>query len=379
MNARNLGFMSSWHMLTRDKGWIKPVLVLTLLGMVPFLGQICLMGYGLEWARLTAWGVESAPKQRGVDYGKVLSTGGRAFLITLLMSMALGILLSVFIPGSAGVFAARGLGYGAVSDVAMLTTSGALSFIGWVVGVLSGTFINAACMRATIYDGFAAGWRVDRIFQMISRDFAGFLKTWLVAFIGSLATGLFTGVIALVCAVIFGIGALSTVSFAGLASSQSNMDYFVRQLVHIGVGPVLVFVVLVIAAVFVGSVINTAMQLLIYNAVGQWFCRFEVGTWGPSEAPLPEGVPHKNAEWTGTAPTNPTAGFTPSEAARPVEPVMPLAPAAPAKEQAQAETPEHEHAKAEEEVGKTAIPLGPISTDNSAEDGVEEASNNTNE
>lgn len=83
MNAQNLGFMSSWHMLTRDKGWVKPVLVLTLVGWIPILGQIVLMGYGLEWARLTAWGVDAAPKQRGVDYGKVLSTGGRAFLVSL--------------------------------------------------------------------------------------------------------------------------------------------------------------------------------------------------------------------------------------------------------------------------------------------------------
>ena len=80
MLSNELGFTTSWKMLTRDKGWIKPILLLTLVGWVPILGQIAVLGYGLEWARLTAWGIDAAPKQRGVDYGKVLTTGGIAFL-----------------------------------------------------------------------------------------------------------------------------------------------------------------------------------------------------------------------------------------------------------------------------------------------------------
>ena len=49
MLSHELGFMSSWKMLTRDKGWIKPILVLTLVGWIPILGQIAVLGYALEW------------------------------------------------------------------------------------------------------------------------------------------------------------------------------------------------------------------------------------------------------------------------------------------------------------------------------------------
>ena len=91
MYAQQLGFTTSWKMLTRDKGWIKPILMLTLVGWVPILGQIAILGYGLEWARLTAWGVDAAPKQRGVAYGKVLATGGIAFLVMLTMGLVTGI------------------------------------------------------------------------------------------------------------------------------------------------------------------------------------------------------------------------------------------------------------------------------------------------
>ena len=91
MYAQQLGFTTSWKMLTRDKGWIKPILMLTLVGWIPILGQIAILGYGLEWARLTAWGVDAAPKQRGVAYGKVLATGGIAFLVMLTMGLVTGI------------------------------------------------------------------------------------------------------------------------------------------------------------------------------------------------------------------------------------------------------------------------------------------------
>ena len=45
------------------------------------------------------------------------------------------------------------------------------------------------------------------------------------------------------------------------------------------------------AALFFYGVISVAMQLVSVNAMGQWFCRFEVGRWGASADPLPEGVP----------------------------------------------------------------------------------------
>ena len=47
MNARNLGFVSSWHMLTAIRAGRKPVLVLTLVGWIPILGQIACSA--MEW------------------------------------------------------------------------------------------------------------------------------------------------------------------------------------------------------------------------------------------------------------------------------------------------------------------------------------------
>lgn len=189
MNARNLGFVSSWHMLTRDKGWLKPVLVLTLVGWIPILGQIALLGYGMEWARLTAWGVDSAPKQRGVDYGKVLSTGGRAFLVTISMGIVVALILQVVFPGSLYLLVSGLTGGNAVSTMLAVTSGATFSLFTIFASGLMGSFLQAASLRSTLYDSFSAGWRLDRLFQMIGRDFGGFLHTFGVVFIGGLISG----------------------------------------------------------------------------------------------------------------------------------------------------------------------------------------------
>lgn len=310
MNAQNLGFMSSWHMLTRDKGWVKPVLVLTLVGWIPILGQIVLMGYGLEWARLTAWGVDAAPKQRGVDYGKMLSTGGRAFLVSLSLGFVIALVLQVVFPGSLYMLF-TGLTAGNAANVATAMASGAaMSILTMVASIAMGTFLQAATLRATLYDSFSAGWRLDRLFQMIGRDFGGFLKVLLVTLIGGAISGVYAFVVSMVLMLVVMGGVMSATAFVGLSGSYMNGWHFLlEQLLRIGAGPLLLFIVVVIALAFVGSAISTAMSLVSMNAMGQWFCRFDVHRWGVSADPLPSDVPHRGgASDSGMgAPVNPTA------------------------------------------------------------------------
>ena len=310
MYAQNLGFMSSWHMLTRDKGWVKPVLVLTLVGWIPILGQIVLMGYGLEWARLTAWGVDAAPKQRGVDYGKVLSTGGRAFLVSLSLGLVIALVLQVVFPGSLYMLFTGLTAGNAVSVATAMASGAAMSILTMVASIAMGTFLQAATLRATLYDSFSAGWRLDRLFQMIGRDFGGFLKVLLVTLIGGAISGVYAFVVSLVLMLVVMGGVMSATAFVGLSGSYMNGWHFLlEQLLRIGAGPLLLFIVVVIALAFVGSAISTAMSLVSMNAMGQWFCRFDVHRWGVSADPLPSDVPHRGgASDSGMgAPVNPTA------------------------------------------------------------------------
>ncbi len=297
MSARDLGFASSWRMLTRDKGWIKPVLILTMVGWIPILGQIVLFGYGLEWARLTAWGVDSAPKQRGVDYGKVLESGGRAFLVTVTLGFVVALVLQVVFPGSLGLLISGFAGNGLLGSSATFSTGLAMSLLALAASLLMGSFLQAAALRATIYDSFSAGWRLDRLFQMIGRDLGGFFRAVLVTWIGGAIAGAYTFVVALVLSMVAVGGFAGAMAFVEISGAHmTGWHYLMDQLLTIGVGPVLLFIILALCLAFLGGVITTTMNLVAMNAMGQWFGRFDVGRWGISGDPLPEDGPHRNGD-----------------------------------------------------------------------------------
>lgn len=327
MQSRDLGFMSSWKMLTRDKGWIKPVLVLTLVGWIPILGQIATLGYALEWARLTAWGVDSAPKQRGVNYGKVLTTGGIAFLVSLTLAAVAALANALLFGASAGVggfFAPFGSSLTGLASFISLSGFGVISLVSMVFNILLSTFIMAAIMRSTIYDSFTAGWRLDRLFQMVVKDFGGFMHVFAVSLICGAVNMLYSAFIGLLGGVfLVGTATGMVIGRTGWYAADP-LEFIVDSLIRMGPALVLFLVIMVILIAFVGSVISTAMQLVAINAVGQWFCRFDLPRWGVSSAPLPDGVPVRTTPTTSTPPADP-APFAPGPHG-PEDEQMPFAP-----------------------------------------------------
>lgn len=323
MLAHDLSFSASWKMMTRDKGWLKPILVLTLIGWIPILGQIAILGYGFEWARLTAWGVDAAPKQRGVDYGKILTTGGRAFVISLAVNVVLGILESLIFGvemGALGLFGSSSSVLGSFAVAGALGVSGAAAIFFEIVNMLVGTFIMVAVMRATIYDDFSAAWRIDRLFQMISDDLGGFLRVYVISLIAGLVKWLYSLILGFVATIVVMGGAVGVMAYGygtGLMGHGAER-MLINALLNMGPAVLLLVVVLGVLAMFLGGVISTAMQLVTINATGQWFTRFDLARWGVSSAPLPAGVPlvkgFNASVGTGTSTGAPSAG-APSTAA----------------------------------------------------------------
>ena len=297
MLSHQLGFGTSWKMLTRDKGWIKPLMVIALASWIPVVGQIVVLGYGLEWARLTAWGVDSAPKQRGVDLGKMMITGGLAFLISLIVTAVLGVV---------GFFCLRGIYSSVISNSGLtaVVTSGFLqgvisAFINGgidalpfvllaVLNLAIETFVLAAQLRATLYDGFAAGWRFDRLAQMVARDAGGFVHTCLICAASTVVSAAL-GLVVTLCGQFILYRGLMFGLFAG------SFGFNTQQILmpgHTGIVAVIIIAVAAVFALFAFQVVKVAFKLVSVNAMGQWFQRFDVGRWGVSSAPLPDGVPY---------------------------------------------------------------------------------------
>ncbi len=302
-------FSCSWHLLTRQKGWIKPILILAIALLVPVAGPLALSGYALEWARLSAWGVDASPKQRGVCVGECIASGWRAFVIGLVWTIAF-VLASVIVTG---VLQALFGGWGE-SLGQMLT---------FVCGFLFSLIVLVAGLRAAIYTKIRAGLNPARVFEMVARDSGGLFKI-----IGiPLVTTLIVGAVMLVGYVVLFVVIMGDVAgYIGYLTYDSS-SALLFQLIRDVLGKTLPTLVVLW---YVGAVVSVASTLLEVNAIGLWMRQFDVPVWGGPSDPLPAprgGLPAASnpVPPVTSAPTDSVVPTTP--AAAPVTPSPIVAPA----------------------------------------------------
>ena len=275
-------FKRSWALLTRDKGWIKPILVMTAASLVPVVGFFGIQGYALEWARLTAWGVDSSPKQKNVDIGGCITSGARAFVVSLglglAVSMATGMITALF-----SLFPdVLGLMLGALASMAMS-----------VVTLVAAMFILACQLRCAIYEQIGAGYRVDRVFEMVKRDTSGFARLVLLSFL--------CGLVVSAVVFVFVMIAVVTVIPVIMLAANSGSSSLAANAILSAIGPfIFVFALFVLLCDFLGN----GILLIEVTATALWFRKFDVASWGKSEDPLPETG--TNASWSPVAPAGPT-------------------------------------------------------------------------
>ena len=279
----------SWDMLTRDKGWIKVILLLALACFVPFVGLIGLVGYGLEWARLTAWGIDSSPKQRGVRIGECLASGWRALVVTFVWMFV-------------WMFAA-----GIVTSIADVLFPDALANLIGSLLVLAQLFyillVYVAVLRAAIYTKISAGLNPSRVLEMVKRAPGDLFFFVLIPIVG----GLIVSVIWIFFMLLGGVSVLpEIIKMARAATGSFDDAMFIRHLTA------MLRIVMPIAAIagYLSSVVNAATSLLSYNAVGLWMRQFDVAHWGGPNDPLPQPAPLPTST---VPPTTPGAGGYPSQ------------------------------------------------------------------
>lgn len=260
----------SWDMLTRDKGWIKVILLLGLACFVPFVGLIGLIGYGLEWARLTAWGIDSSPKQRGVRIGECLASGWRALVVTFVWMFV-------------WMFAV-----GIVNSIADVLFPDALANLIGSLLVLAQLFyilvVYVAVLRAAIYTKISAGLNPSRVLEMVKRAPGDLFFFVLIPIV----SGLIVSAIWIFFMLLGGVSVLpEIIKMARAATGSFDDAMFIRHLTA------MLRIVMPIAAIagYLSSVVNAATSLLSYNAVGLWMRQFDVAHWGGPNDPLPQSAP----------------------------------------------------------------------------------------
>lgn len=314
-------FSRAWSLLTREKGWWKPVAVCAAADLVPVAGPLGVLGYRLEWARLVAWGADVSPKRHGVRVGSCISSGWRGFLVLLVWNLVMGVIGGV---------------------------CGALPLIGGLLGTLwticclyLGMVVSVAALRATIYQKAGAGFSWKNLVELGRRDPSGLLSIlgWemLCYLVIALAGGIVLSVTALgaaprIISLASELGYYNS-GLYGYGSPYGGSEYYVAQLamelffyVIAAFGPTLIVLGLI------ALVLRNGISMVVYAALGLWIRQFDVANWGRSEEPLPSTAFAGEKVTDAAVPVAPvTVADAPAEA--PVRPAAPAAePMAPAAE-----------------------------------------------
>ena len=324
---RDRYFARSWALLTMEKGWWKPVLIMALFGLIPIVGILALAGYALETARVTAWGINAGPKQKDLKFGTYIATGFKAAVIAIALGLAYGIASTIlsFIP---------------VVNLILIPI-----FI--VVAFVYPLLINVIQVRAAVYGRISAGFAFKNIFEMIKHDAGGLFRIFGMGIVLAIATSIIMGIIggsALLSMITNVVTQAITIAKAQHITSENQLVAIMVALLARGVlqmGPIF----LVIG--YIGHVLGLIVMLLMQNAIALWMRQYNVPAWGQSNDPLPPFIndPRDGAAATYSAPS-PVAPATPAApaataapavapvaapVAAPATTVAPVAPAAPAE------------------------------------------------
>lgn len=273
-------FYDSWHDITSSPGWFVIMLKLALVSLIPVFGAIVVYGYLYTWARERAWGINQPMPRRIFENkdGKLYSRGGLIFIISLIVAAITSFILNVDMLASVTRISQM-LAYSpqSLSDPNVLFNMLPLylvphsSLFGMVVSVILTIVGWVMSMRVAIYDSFNAGFRLDKVWKMLTHNILGILKVWLMSIIA-------TVVVTIVGLVIAGLIVIIPMA-ACFAMSGAT--------VNAAVAAILLIIPLLLLAVYVAMVLSSIETALVIRALGYWTETFNVPEWGSYADPLP--------------------------------------------------------------------------------------------
>jgi len=270
-------FDTAWKDIKNTPGWIKKILLLTLLQIVPIFGQIVLFGYLYGWARNIAWGLSGTMPEKifGNADGKLYSRG--FFILVLQVVIGLIIILP-FMPSYVALLA-QAFSYSphdaAIIPALMLMMVGCL--VSLALSVLSIPFLMIAPMRISVYGNLSSGFQFKKIWKMFRHDPMGILKiVGMMLIVGMVIATIVVPLVMLITyitAFIFGAGVAGMVAGSG-------------SIVAFAFGSIILFVVNCVVW-FLYCTLITWMYALQANALGYWTRQLNVAAWRGQDDPLP--------------------------------------------------------------------------------------------
>lgn len=273
-------FYDSWHDITSSAGWFVTIMKLALVLLIPIFGAIVVYGYLYTWARERAWGINQPMPRRIFENkdGKLYSRGGLIFIISIIVAAVSSLFLNIdmlasvtrisqmlaYSPQSFSdpnvMFSMLPLYVVPHSGLFGMVVSVILTIVGWIMS-----------MRIAIYDSFNAGFRLDKVWKMLTHNILGILKVWLVSFIATVVVTIIGSIVA--CLIVI----IPLVVFFAMSGATVNA----------AIAAIFLIIPLVLLAVYVAMVFGMIENALVIRALGYWTETFNVPEWGSYAEPLP--------------------------------------------------------------------------------------------
>jgi hypothetical protein len=196
-----------------DVDWLKKIGIAALVMLIPLIGPIILMGWGLESTRRVI-NLDPSPLPGWDDFGSFLSKGFQAFVVSL--AYTLPVLLVVGCGQVALFGSATALGNSNNSDVAtglVTVVSICMGCFVLIFGIAAGLVIPAAIGNLAATGQLGAAFRFNEVFGLFRAAPGPYILSILVI---SLAAMVLSPIGGLVC----GVGALVTSAFISAFSAH---------------------------------------------------------------------------------------------------------------------------------------------------------------
>lgn len=290
-------FQTAWNDLTKSEGWLRKMMLLALITMIPIFGAIVVMGYLYGWARDIAWGVRNPLPARifANEDGKLYRRGFFIFVIGIVAGV-LPYIVFTFAEGSMGVgwagllASSVNFGYsphgsfssfgGPAVSAGSLTTGMLLYLLGMVLTLGICFFRWAASMRVSIYDNLSSGFQVGKLWSMLRADGSGILRIFGMVILANIVAGFVLFLIFMLLMLVFvAMFAGTFISMVDGGSAAGNVGAVISALLVGG----LFFTIWAYAAV----VCSMIVEALTARALGYWVGQFDVPHWGGQNDPAP--------------------------------------------------------------------------------------------
>lgn len=207
-----MDFGKAFTFVFDDPDWLKKIVIAALIGLIPIIGQMYLVGYGLEVARRV---IRHNPVLLpDIAFGESLATGFKSLIIGLVYAIPVFLMLIPLLLILVPVTSTTGTGgtdYSSAEPIAVALSLCCMGLL-FVYGILLWVWIPAAHGNFLAADSLGAAFRFKEIFAL--------LKAAPGAYLYVLLGGIACGFIASLGTVGCGIGVLLTSTYAVAVSGH---------------------------------------------------------------------------------------------------------------------------------------------------------------